>query len=572
MLQGTDAYYAPYLLAALFAFFCLQKNRTASVAPGKAVYIISAVCAFMLTLANHRLWVHPNMPDERSALFFRLYKLLIILVIFLGCFISIKNILHFIKDNRSSYPVTGNTAVAKRSYLYFAIPFLLMFIVYFTLYRMCYYPGILSVDAIDQITQIFTGEWSNHHPLCHTMLIKLFFAPALSITGNINSAVSAYVIFQIIFMCAVFSFLTLTMAQLRMPKYALVIATVWYALMPFHIMFSFTIWKDVIFGAFVTLFVIFLVRIASNLGNSIANHVGFALSSLAFCLFRSNGMFAFVIVTVCLFFAFGKNRRLVMIAAASIVVAFIIKHGVFSMMNVTQPDTVEMLSIPLQQVTRVIVDEGNITDEDRALISNILDIEQAKLKYDPGISDPIKNMIRDYGNQQFLSENKGAFFGMYLRTFIRNPLSYMLAFVDQTKGYWNSGYRYMLWYWDVESNDLGIERVITSSRINTALGEYLWLFYDDPAVRILASIGLGVWILLLAFYKNLTGKNYVALMTTVPSIAIIISLLVSTPAYSEFRYVYSLYCLMPLIIFMALSRPVIAQNIKPEDKDEDQMQ
>ena len=81
-----------------------------------------------------------------------------------------------------------------------------------------------------------------------------------------------------------------------------------------------------------------------------------------------------------------------------------------------------------------------------------------------------------------------------------------------------------------------------------------------------------VWILLLAFYKNITGKNYVALMTTIPSIAIIISLLVSTPAYSEFRYVYSLYCLIPLIVFMALSRPVATQTGKTEDKDEDQMQ
>ena len=247
MLGGTDAYYAPYFLAALFAVFCLSRNRRSAKSAGKAALLISIVCAVMIVFANHRLWVHPNMPDERSPLFFRLYKLFIILIIFAGSFVSILNILKFIKNNSHEHIIKKAEPCIRRPALWFFVPFTLFFIIYFVLYRCCYYPGILSVDAIDQISQILSGVWSNHHPLCHTLLIKLFFAPALNITGDINSSVAAYVIFQIAFMSAVFAFLIMTMAQLSMPVYCMVIATAWYALAPFHIMFSFTIWKDVIF-------------------------------------------------------------------------------------------------------------------------------------------------------------------------------------------------------------------------------------------------------------------------------------------------------------------------------------
>ncbi len=562
MLTQTDSYYAPYLLAAVFSLFCLGRNRrVSSPLSGRSLYLtmlLSAFCAMMILFANHRIWVHPAMPDERSALFYRAYKLFIILVIFLGSTFSILNILTFIIYTRSEHPLPERVQESSHPFLYFVIPFVSMAAVYGAVYACCYYPAIMSVDAIDQTAQILSGVYSNHHPLCHTLLIKLFFDPVYGLTGDINRAVSSYIIFQILFMSATFAFLIRTMYDLKAPRYCMVTAGIYYAVMPFHIMFSFTIWKDVIFGAFVTLFVIFFVRLLKNIGHKALNITGFTVCSAAFCLFRSNGLFAYVIVAICVFFIFRERRKLIIIMLASIVCAFVVKHTVFPMFSVTSPDTVEMLSIPLQQVTRVFVDNGNVSSEDAALISNIINIDEAVKAYDPGISDPIKNMIRDFGNQQFIGRNNGAFIGMYLRTLIHNPLSYILAWVDQTKGYWNSGYKYMLWYWEVEGNSFGIVRTIGSERINTAMGEYLWLFYNDPCIRIFVSIGFSVWILLLAFFRAAVGKNRDALITTIPTIAIILSLLVSTPAYSEFRYVYSLYCLIPLIAVMTLSKPAEA--------------
>ncbi len=561
-LTDSDAYVGPYILAALFGIGALIYNNrndctlsSLTRCGRNSSVIISAVCSAFITLANHMLWFVPSVPDDHSALFFRLYKLFLILVIFAGSFFTIENMLTFILRTKNEGLFTEATDENRKVFGYFLIPFICMVAVYLFFFFCCYYPGIMSIDAIDQIEQMFTKIYSNHHPLCHTLFIQMILMPVYNMTGNINTAAAAYVIFQILFMSASFAFLISTMEKLRMPKCAMIAATVWYAVMPFHIMFSFTIWKDMVFGTFVSLFVIFLVRILKGIGNRKIAIAGFFICSVAFCLMRSNGLFSFILTAVCAFILLKHERRLVIWMAGAIVISLIVKHGVFSMFEITQPDTVEMLSIPLQQVTRVLVNDGELADEDRELISRLIDIEKAKAEYDPGVSDPIKNMIRDNGTQSLITSERGAFIKMYLRTLVKNPTLYFIAFADQTKGYWNSGYGYMLWYWDIESNNMGLARTIGSARINTALGEYLWLFYNNPLFKIFVSIGLYVWIMLLAFYRSLSNGNSAAAMVSVPCIAIITSLLVSTPAYSEFRYVYSMFILLPLIISMTLAKP-----------------
>ena len=557
-LTRTDAYYAPYFLAALFAVFCLIRNSKQAAGAGRAlniaVIVLSAFTAMLITLVNHRIWYAPAMPDVRTALFYRAYKLLLILFIFMGSFFSVRNMLMFISGTRETYPL-ARSGEGGKSLLYFFIPFAIFLAVYLSIFFSCYYPGILSLDSIDQISQMFTGVYSNHHPLCHTLLVQMFFNAGLAIFGDAGRAVAVYVIFQTVFMSASFAFLISTMKRMKYSRALIIASIVWCAIMPFHIMFSFTIWKDVVFGAFVMLFVLAAARIMNGIGNTAFNYVLAAICSVAFCLMRSNGLFAFVLVAAAVFFLMKKYRKLLIIMVPAIVISLIIKHGVFSVFNVTPPDTVESLSIPLQQVARVIVEDGDITDNDMALISSIIDVDEARASYDPGLSDPIKNLIRDYGCQDRIRENGGAFISMYVRTFAHNPILYAIAWADQTKGFWNSGYPCMVWYWDIEKNSFGIERTIMCERANTALGEYLWLFYNDPVFQIFVSIGLYVWVLLLMFFRSLSGRNTTALIATMPCVAIILSLVISTPAFSEFRYLYSLYCLLPFIIASSLTVP-----------------
>ena len=46
----------------------------------------------------------------------------------------------------------------------------------------------------------------------------------------------------------------------------------------------------------------------------------------------------------------------------------------------------------------------------------------------------------------------------------------------------------------------------------------------------------------------------------IPVLAIIVSLLISTPVYAEFRYAYSVFCSLPFVIFAVFYKGEVAVN------------
>ena len=552
LLIDSRSAYAPYLIATVYALYCLYRNLTngyGNTGKGRiAVLVVSFISSVFITLANYGIWLHPLLPDERTPMFVRIYKALLILVIMSGTFFSVFHILiHTVKDTKA-FALCKSTEDRKHTYRWFVIPFAVLLCIYLAIYFSCYYPGLLSPDSLDQVGQLLSGNYSNHQPFYHTMLIGLFLRPGFALSHSMNTAVAFYVIFQVVFMAATFAFAVYNMAELNAPVPALVITTAWFALMPYHIMYSFTVWKDVYFGAFSALLVIFLIRIDKGIGKEAVNTVGFAVCSVIICLIRSNGLFAYVFVFASVILLMRKHKKLIITMAVTIVATFILKHSVLTALNVTQPDTVESLSIPLQQVARVVADDGIMTDEDRGLLSKIIDISTIADIYNPDISDPVKNAIRDYGNQDYLTANLVAFGGLYFRTLLNNPMTYVCAWVDSTCGYWNGGYDYWVWYWDVESNPYGITRVIGNENVLHFMDEYLWLFYNNRILRIFTATGLFVWILLLMLAKNIAASDKTGIVSTVPVLAILLSLVISSPVYAEFRYLYPLFTSLPVII------------------------
>ena len=100
------------------------------------------------------------------------------------------------------------------------------------------------------------------------------------------------------------------------------------------------------------------------------------------------------------------------------------------------------------------------------------------------------------------------------------------------------------------------------------MDEYLWLYYNNNILQVFTSIGLFVWILFLLLAVSIFSGNRTATISTVPIFAIILSLLISSPVFSEFRYMYAMFCSLPIIIAITLSRSAVC---KREEADEDNM-
>ena len=586
----SDAFFAPYCCVFISAMFCAFSNRKLlgtkgitdkesvpdsddmpnkeSLPAAKRVPAAGRVdrrskrlirgCSLLLTLmvvaANYNLWSDGGLKS-----------MFLCLILFVGTLLAWGSILYWIALRREMivWEPSGRWSPG----IVFLTVFLCISGVNLLLLFLCKYPGNLTTDSIRQMTQVLTGLYRNHHPVCHTLTIGFFVNLGFSLFHEINAAVAVYSVFSILFMAASFAFCATTMTQLRVPNRIVALTSVLFGLMPYHIMYSMTMWKDVLFGAFTLLFILFFFRCIRQMGRPAFRWIGLFLSGLGICLYRSNGFFAFVLTVLC-FFALWRFRfrKMLFVLLGIIICAFIVKHPVLKALDIPQADLVESLSIPVQQMSRDVIENDDFTEDQLALLEEVIELDRVADTYKPYISDPIKGLIRDKDNQTYLVDHAGDYAALYLKRLFKHPSSYLKAWIDQTKGYWNAGYPYWRWLDMVMTNDLGIERTVRCETLNTLVDRYLTFFEDCPPLQIFVSIGLFDWLLLLVLFIAVLRRDKLGVLLTVPMIANVVSLLIATPVFSEMRYNYAVFCALPVAAVLVL-RPEREDGVRAAEKE-----
>lgn len=532
LMLGCDAYFLPFLLVGIAGLCCCHWQQTSIVVPFRQkLWMTVASCLFAaaVTLANY----------EVCAPVF-LYP-----VCFVTGFITVRPILFYLlflsekAPSPQSYPYTPRRI--------WAISFCAMSGINLFTFLTSYLPGILTPDSIWQITQIQSGIYHNHHPFYHTQIIRLFYELGMLIFGNPNGAVACYCFFQILAMAAIFAYVIMTLYQMRLPLVWIGVCLAFYALMPFHIMYSFTVWKDILWGGMVVLFLTSIFRIFNNLGRSFCNGILLVLSSLGFCLLRSNGLFAFVLAAIFfILFFIKKYPKIAVLFVGIICVSWVMKGPVLEKLNVEQPDTIESLSIPAQQIARVIWAGETLTEEQYDLLRPLINIEEIPAQYQEGLSDPIKDMVRAGGNQDLISENPVTYLKLWVDIGLDHPGEYLKAWIRQTRGYWNSGYDYWIWADNVHTNTNGVSQNTLFPTVRYRLGN-LFNFIKGPFVCIFTSIGFHAWLIAAVFFVSIARKHWASAFLMMPLLAIVVSLMVATPVFCEFRYAYGLFTSMPMV-------------------------
>ena len=141
---------------------------------------------------------------------------------------------------------------------------------------------------------------------------------------------------------------------------------------------------------------------------------------------------------------------------------------------------------------------------------------------------------------------------LYLSLGIKHPLVYTRAWVDETKGYWNAGYQHHVWYTDIDDNLFGIKRTTRSEPLNRCLEEYLFCFTNIQLLKVLLSTGVCIWLFLAMLFVSLIRKDKTRTFVIIPVLAIVVSLLVSTPVNADFRYIYPAFCSLPIVMVIVL--------------------
>lgn len=543
-LLQTDAYFSVYILCAILGLGCVFDNyKKNSVFPTKIrilIDVFAALFSLATVLANYPLF-------EPITAMLSLFNAG---CSFLGGFFVGVNILIFLLNKA---PVIVDPSARKHPVRFFFVTFLTIAAIDLLYLFFAAYPGVLTKDAVSTVTQLVSGVYNNTMPFWHTVTVKLFYEIGFSIFEDGNAAVAFFHCFQILFIAACFAYALVTLYQVGVPKWCLAVFYGIYALAPYNIAYSSTMWKDVLFSAAGLLMITAFYRILKKIGKAqVWNYVIFTLGAVGFSLMRTNGWYAFLVVTLIMLFLLRKHyKKLLVLMSAVLILCWILINPVLALMNVGETDLMEAFGIPFQQIARVIAEERALTDEETALLSEAFSLDDVKELYTPGTVDPIKFQTFRHDNRAYVEAHLGEYIKLYLTLGLRYPGEYLKAWIEETKGYWNGGYEYWIYTTGVEENDYGIVWSGGSNIISRLFGA-LFRYLEKPEIlQPLYSIGLRVWIVIACCLINVLKKKKEFLLT-IPLLVLVVGLWLGTPVYAEFRYAYPVFTAVPVILSATL--------------------
>lgn len=546
------------LLALLFWY--AYKNED-SEPQGKVFHILAILLAFFHVIGNYMLLVSASGGNSLThakcilciAGWYCIFHMLITCI-----YRSIKS--KSLRDEE----IQVNIQQERKIYLFTFICCVICWLPYY----LSYFPGSFSPDSTNQIMQALgIVEYSNHHPVTHTLLLKGCYNFGFLLSGNENIGAATCTLVQMLLMAAIFSYLVIVLYHFKIKKMYLVLCVIYYALFPVNAVFSITIWKDVLFAGITLLFVVLLWKM--NLLEKEKNNknatsirkeghiliIGFIVIGTLFSLMRSNGFYAFIVcgIVMCLLL---KNQRRPMIISvlAVIMIVCLIKGPVMEVQGIRQPDLIENLSIPSQHIARVIVTGNELEPEEYELLNRVIDIERIPEVYKPYLSDPIKDLVREKGNQDYIEEHKKDFLLLWIKLGLRYPGEYINAQIAQTKGYWETDAQYWVIWTELHEplNNVNIYRdSLLPQGLNRVVENILSAYHGIPLVGMLYSIGFYFWVTLFLLAVCLKKKK--TILPFIPVLALWGTLMIATPVYAEFRYMYSMVVCLPFFIAITCS-------------------
>lgn len=548
-LQGTDSYYSVYLLCAFGSLLAFLDNHRKCYTITKKEHIclggFSILFSLAVILANY--YLHDITVELRN-----LYRTFDVILALLGGTVAMWNILLWFGKNT---PLSNAVEDRNHSTKFFLITFLSILAIDLLYLFTDAYPGRMTADTFGSIREFMNDGYSNLNPFWYTVTIELFYTIGNAIFHEINAAFAFVTICFMIFMAACIAYSLTTLYEVKVSKLAIACAYIVNVLLPHCIVYSVTLWKDVLFSGAALLLVTSLYRILCKVGKlGKLDYVMFAIGSVGLSVWRTNGWYAYAFTALVLtVFLWRQYKRLIVMMVSTVVICWILINPVLHFLNVYVGGTnmIEAFSIPLQQIGRVVYYDGYLTGHEQELLSQAIDLDIAREEYDPKCADPMKWHAVRRDNIDYIEEHMMDYVKVWGYVGLRYPGEYIKAWIEQTKGYWNGGYDYWRYASGIKENEFGLVNSVEDNPIRTGFSLLFRWMEKMEIFQPLFSIGLYVWLLIISCIINALKGRKEALLA-VPLLVIVFGLWLGTPIYAEFRYAYPVVLTLPFILCVTL--------------------
>lgn len=445
-----------------------------------------------------------------------------------------------------------------------------------------YYPGINAYDFVIQLGQITGNSYNSHHPLAHTLFMGMFIQFG-NWLGSATLGVALYILVQMSILAAALASGIVFLRSQNIKPIWLVCIQILACFMPSHLYMSISATKDTLFTAFVLLFLISLCRLIESKENKVKVHwldVCYMVQGMLVIAFRNNGIYTILVLAAFLALAvvLGKKLRFLWMkifleTVVILVAGSFLLSGLFQTTGAVQGDKREMLSIPIQQLSRTMVyhggidviesDDHSMSENDIALINEFILYEGYRY-YNPAISDPVKSRTNTY---VFVYRMKD-FFRTYLNLLKEYPGDFINAFLAVNAGYLSpfdtshahineregvSGLGYMQTIWQ----NTDAEGIFRESKLPGLL-EKMETFADKnmylkiPGLNILMVPGTYFWVFLVISVWLLIHKKFELLLPFALLLGYFATLFLGPTV--QMRYIYPVMTVLPYLILWAWNK------------------
>ena len=447
-------------------------------------------------------------------------------------------------EKAAQRPACGGTFSAWKAFACILACYVPMFLITF--------PGSFAYDVPFQLEQAFTGVYSTHHPLLHTLLMGVCVKLGHAL-GHINLGAALYTAIQMAGLAVCFAAACASIARQSGARAARG-GALFFAVYPLHMMMAVNATKDVLFsGLFVLTLSLMREALMSEKPDS-KMLSGIAASGALMLLLRNNALYAMAVwLALAAILLRRKALRTGLAALLAILLCMGLGGAIKAATHAAEGDLCEMLSWPIQQMARARNLHGGLLDEEeQSAIDELMPGESWRL-YDPTISDPVKF---EFDTDRFLSD-PGRYVQVYLSVAKKCPKAYFDALLEHTYSFFYpyseygvSGYYLQMGISDQYYDWCDFERISSQSLAPRVLASLSWRFGAQGAMQIpvigyLFNMGLIVWVMLYFVLREIylgRRKSFAAALLPV----LLWGTFLLGPVMAG-RYIYPFVCCLPVL-------------------------
>lgn len=561
------------LLGSVILIFFIYKfyQKSTIISKKVSIKILCLILAFFMVFGNSFMCVGSTALIFKNIGYFFLsiiiyigfYYLFLVLVSYFFRFLDKNNFSEKHKEKKDNKFVS----TFKKHPFLFSFCFI---VICWLPYIISYYPIILSPDPSFQIKQFFGIKtkyadyailldenvvMTNHHPVTHTMLIGGCLKLG-TIIGNDNLGLFFYSLIQISVLASIFAFSIYYMYKMGLKTKYLIIVLLIYALVPMFPLYAMSGVKDVLFGAFIFLYLIILHNLikTKGVGYKWWHYVIITIILILICLFRNNGIHVLILsLPFTLIIARQKWKQLLAVMVCVFGFYGIFDKVILPYYKITPGSIREILSVPFQQTARLVKYHGDeLTEKEIAVIDKILGYEDLAERYNAELADPVKNEFNKYATEEDLKE----YFKVWFNGLITHPGTYIEATMNNVYGFFypEKTKWYVYYNFDDRITEDGFNYHYNSLETSrNILSSFAVAFPYIPIIGLISNIGFNVWIILTLLIYAIYKKMYKYIVFLLPCLVLILVCIVG-PANTYFRYALPFIFAMPFIIGVFLEK------------------